>query len=72
MSWSFRQEAKIGAETALDACDYFVDDVLDVWQAAGCYGRMFNFKKIDKIIIKQEHIESEFVFFTSFSVPCFS
>ena len=35
MAWSFRQEAKIGAETALDACDYFVDDVLDVWQASG-------------------------------------
>lgn len=37
MAWSFRQEAKVGAEAALDACDYFVDDVLDVWSASGGY-----------------------------------
>lgn len=49
MAWSFRQEAKIGAETALDACDYFVDDVLDVWLAAGG-GTVDNVEKINNIV----------------------
>lgn len=35
MSWRFGEKARAGAETALDACDYFVDDVKDVWRKAG-------------------------------------
>lgn len=35
MSWKFGEKARAGAETALDACDYFVDDVKDVWRKAG-------------------------------------
>lgn len=35
MAWNFLQEAKTGAETALDACDYFIDEVLEVWKSSG-------------------------------------
>lgn len=37
MSWRFGEQARAGAETALDACDYFEDDVKDVWRKAGSY-----------------------------------
>lgn len=37
MSWKFGEKARAGAETALDACDYFVDDVKDVWSKTGLY-----------------------------------
>lgn len=46
MAWNFRYEAKTGAETALDACDYFVDEVLEVWHTSGaaraCYAVAMN------------------------------
>lgn len=37
MSWKFRnfEQPKSGAETALDACDYFVDEVVDPWKVPG-------------------------------------
>lgn len=31
----FSDETRVGAENALDACDYFSDDVKDVWKKAG-------------------------------------
>lgn len=35
MSWTFQSEPKTGAETALDACEYFVDEVLELWHMPG-------------------------------------
>lgn len=35
MSWRFREETRIGAENALDACDYFVDEVIEPWKILG-------------------------------------
>jgi len=35
MSWNFRNELRSGAEAALDACDYFVDEVLEPWKIPG-------------------------------------
>ncbi|KXJ72845.1 hypothetical protein RP20_CCG017127 [Aedes albopictus] len=32
MSWKFREVPKSGAERALDACDYFVDEVIEPWK----------------------------------------
>lgn len=34
--WKFSDEkAKVGAESALDACDYFVDEVIEPWKVQG-------------------------------------
>jgi hypothetical protein len=35
MSWRFHEETRIGAENALDACDYFVDEVIEPWKILG-------------------------------------
>jgi hypothetical protein len=35
MPWRFHDETKIGAESALDACDYFVDEVIEPWKVLG-------------------------------------
>lgn len=35
MPWMFHDETKIGAENALDACDYFVDEVIEPWKILG-------------------------------------
>lgn len=35
MSWNFHDEARVGAESALDACDYFVDEVIEPWKILG-------------------------------------
>jgi hypothetical protein len=35
MPWRFHDETKIGAESALDACDYFVDEVIEPWKILG-------------------------------------
>ena len=36
MSWNFHNlEARVGAESALDACDYFVDEVIEPWKILG-------------------------------------
>lgn len=35
MSWKFREVPKSGAERALDACDYFVDEVIEPWKIPG-------------------------------------
>lgn len=32
MSWNFRDVTKSGAESALDACDYFVDEIIEPWK----------------------------------------
>ncbi|XP_063703322.1 leucine-rich repeat serine/threonine-protein kinase 1 isoform X2 [Culicoides brevitarsis] len=40
MSWNFGETPRAGAETALDACDYFVDDVKDVWRKADAREQM--------------------------------
>ncbi|XP_070508188.1 leucine-rich repeat serine/threonine-protein kinase 1 isoform X2 [Chironomus tepperi] len=32
MSWNFHDETRVGAESALDACDYFVDEVIEPWR----------------------------------------
>lgn len=31
MAWNFHNKTKVGAEAALDACDYFVDEVIEPW-----------------------------------------
>lgn len=38
MDWNFRDEARVGAESALDACDYFVDEVIEPWKILGVFG----------------------------------
>lgn len=35
MSWNFKDTARVGAESALDACDYFVDEVIEPWRVLG-------------------------------------
>lgn len=35
MSWTFRDIPKSGAETALDACDYFIDEIIEPWKIPG-------------------------------------
>lgn len=35
MSWKFHDETRFGAESALDACDYFVDEVIEPWKILG-------------------------------------
>lgn len=35
MSWKFQDETRVGAESALDACDYFVDEVIEPWKIMG-------------------------------------
>ena len=35
MSWNFNEVARVGAESALDACDYFVDEVIEPWKILG-------------------------------------
>lgn len=42
MSWKFRNEPKVGTERALDACDYFVDEVIEPWKI----GKMQNCVKM--------------------------
>uniref|UniRef100_A0A182IMZ8 non-specific serine/threonine protein kinase n=1 Tax=Anopheles atroparvus TaxID=41427 RepID=A0A182IMZ8_ANOAO len=32
MSWKFREVPRTGAERAFDACDYFVDEVIEPWK----------------------------------------
>lgn len=38
MSWNFNEVARVGAESALDACDYFVDEVIEPWKILGKLG----------------------------------
>lgn len=42
MSWTFHDmsllsdpRTRVGAESALDACDYFVDEVIEPWKVLG-------------------------------------
>lgn len=35
MSWNFNDVTRVGAESALDACDYFVDEVIEPWKVLG-------------------------------------
>ena len=35
MSWNFHDDTRVGAESALDACDYFVDEVIEPWRIMG-------------------------------------
>jgi uncharacterized protein YggL (DUF469 family) len=35
MSWNFHEQTRVGAESALDACDYFVDEVIEPWKILG-------------------------------------
>lgn len=35
MDWSFVEKPKSGTETALDACDYFLDEVIEVSRGLG-------------------------------------
>jgi hypothetical protein len=35
MSWKFHDDTRVGAESALDACDYFVDEVIEPWKILG-------------------------------------
>lgn len=35
MDWSFVDKPKAGTETALDACDYFIDEVIEVTKCLG-------------------------------------
>jgi uncharacterized protein YggL (DUF469 family) len=35
MSWKFHESTRVGAESALDACDYFVDEVIEPWKVLG-------------------------------------
>jgi len=41
MSWNFHDETRVGAESALDACDYFVDEVIEPWRVMGSVSRLF-------------------------------
>lgn len=36
-TWKFVAEGgpRVGAESALDACDYFVDEVIEPWKVRG-------------------------------------
>lgn len=44
MSWNFHESTRVGAETALDACDYFVDEVIEPWKVLGVSSKEnFNF-----------------------------
>ena len=48
MSWkSFQEEAKTGAESGLDVCDYFVDEVIEPWKIPG---RNFIIKDRSKVL----------------------
>lgn len=38
MSWNFHDNTRVGAESALDACDYFVDEVIEPWKILGKLG----------------------------------
>lgn len=38
MSWNFHENTRVGAESALDACDYFVDEVIEPWKIRGKLG----------------------------------
>lgn len=35
MAWNFVDKPKSGTETALDACDYFLDEVIELHQSLG-------------------------------------
>lgn len=35
MDWNFGEKPKSGTETALEACDYFVDEVIEVTKKLG-------------------------------------
>lgn len=37
MSWKFHEDTRVGAESALDACDYFVDEVIEPWKILGVF-----------------------------------
>jgi hypothetical protein len=43
--WKFHEEKpRVGAESALDACDYFGDEVIEPWKVQGMkYFEYFNF-----------------------------
>lgn len=46
MSWHFVDKPKPGTETALEACDYFVDEVIDFSHSLGktkLYTNQFTF-----------------------------
>lgn len=53
MSWNFKNEFKIGAERALDACDYFVDEVIEPWKILGISSGAANLFKDFRCIIHQ-------------------
>lgn len=70
MSWRFGEQARAGAETALDACDYFEDDVKDVWRKAGSYTTPNDectwYSKIDTEVCVREHKRRERFLLSSF------
>lgn len=35
MDWSFVEKPKSGTETALEACDYFLDEVIEITKTLG-------------------------------------
>lgn len=45
-SWKFAEaKPRVGAESALDACDYFGDEVIEPWKVLGTRVRIvFNWK----------------------------
>lgn len=62
MSWNFHEVTRVGAESALDACDYFVDEVIEPWKVLGKVG-------VSRMEIEENFVGIDFNKF-SFTFTC--
>lgn len=68
MSWKFNEIARVGAESALDACDYFVDEVIEPWKILGKYWeclacRWLNFTSSSVVQWRRQELNFSSIFF---------
>lgn len=67
MSWNFNDVTRVGAESALDACDYFVDEVIEPWKVLGTLPVLApGKKKIDFTSHECENVKIDSTTFTKF------
>ena len=67
MSWNFHEITRVGAESALDACDYFVDEVIEPWKVLGAENGSFQVENqldLRKIDESSGNIFFNFLFFS--------
>lgn len=58
-SWKFAEEKpRVGAESALDACDYFGDEVIEPWKVLGTvdYGKVKNYSRTPPLGVPRSSI----------------